>query len=61
MMSQIERYEPGGVAKESFVCSLVDSLRKAQSVTNEVVNCFNCSELVKTRSEKEETMSIPKA
>ena len=47
MISQIERYEPEGVVKESFVCSLVDSLKKAQSVTNEVVQSFNCSELEK--------------
>ena len=47
MISQIERYEPEGVVKESFVCSLVVSLKKAQSVTNEVVQSFNCSELEK--------------
>ena len=47
MISQIERYDPEGVVKESFVCSLVDSLKKAQSVTNEVVQSFNCSELEK--------------
>ena len=47
MISQIERYEPEGVVKESFVCSLVDSVKKAQSVTNEVVHSFNCSELEK--------------
>ena len=47
MISQIERYDPEGVVKESFVCSLVDSLKKAQSVTNEVVQSFSCSELEK--------------
>ena len=47
MISQIERYDPEGVVKESFVCSLVDSIKKAQSVTNEVVQSFNCSELEK--------------
>ena len=47
MISQIERYEPEGVVKESFVCSLVDSIKKAQSVTNKVVQPFNCSELEK--------------
>ena len=46
MISQIERYEPEGVVKESFVCSLV-ALKKAQSVTNEVDQSFNCSELEK--------------
>ena len=47
MISQIERYEPEGVVKESFVCSLVDSVKNAQSVTNEVFHSFNCSELEK--------------
>ena len=47
MISQIERNDPEGVVKESFVCSLVNSLKKAQSVTNEVVQSFNCSELEK--------------
>ena len=47
MISQIERYDPEGVVKESFVCLLVDSLKKAQNVTNEVVQSFNCSELEK--------------
>ena len=47
LISQIERYDPEGVVKESFVCSLLDSLKKAQSVTNEVVQSFNCFELEK--------------
>ena len=47
MISQIERYKPGGVLEESFVCSLVDSVKKTQSVTNEKVHSLICSEMEK--------------